>query len=166
MDSWRTPLEMRLGIGGGRSSPTEASDSGGANVLGARTLGAFGLIVLDRLAFTKLFEFDALDRAAVDGVLRGAKSVWSGPMASPPERLFTDDLAWDKQATHTRDVESFLPIAGLQSFATEGRIHELAQRFHGVPTDYSQRRTTEEDAPEIARRCREDGVDAALLVPL
>jgi len=106
------------------------------------------------------------DRPALDGVLRGSKAVWSGPMASPPERLYTDDLAWDKQATHTRDVESFLPIAGLQSFATEGRIRELAQRFHGAPTDYSQRRTTEEDAPEIVRRCREDGVDAALLVPL
>ncbi len=106
------------------------------------------------------------DGPPVDGVLRGAKAVWSGTMASPPERLYTDDLAWDKEATHTLDVESFLPIASLQTFATEGRIRELAQRFHGVPTDYSQRRTTEEDAPEVLRRCREDGVDAALLVAL
>ncbi len=106
------------------------------------------------------------DGPPVDGVLRGAKAVWSGPMASPPERLYTDDLAWDKEATHTLDIESFLPIGRLQAFATEGRIHELARRFHGVPTDYSQRRTLEEDAPEILRRCREDGVDAALLVAL
>jgi len=35
-----------------------------------------------------------------------------------------------------------------------------------VPTDYSQRRTLEQDAPEILRRCREDEVDVALLVPL
>ncbi len=42
----------------------------------------------------------------------------------------------------------------------------LAARFHGVPTDYSQRRTLENDAPEILERCREDGVDVALLVPL
>jgi len=35
-----------------------------------------------------------------------------------------------------------------------------------VPTEYSQRRTTERDAPEILRRCREDGVEAALLAPL
>ena len=30
-----------------------------------------------------------------DGVLRGGKQVWSGPVASPPERLFTDDVSWD-----------------------------------------------------------------------
>ena len=106
------------------------------------------------------------DGPPMDGVLRGAKAVWSGPMASPPEHLYTDHLAWDKQATHTLDVESFLPVARLQSFAAEGRVGELAQHFHGVPTDYSQRRTAEEDASEIARRCREDGVDAALLIPI
>jgi hypothetical protein len=101
-----------------------------------------------------------------DGVLRGDREVWSGETARPPERLFTDHLAWDKQATHTRDVESFLPVRSLASFAAAGRIRELAPRFHGVPTDYSQRRTLEQDAPEILRRCREDGVDVALLVPL
>ena len=101
-----------------------------------------------------------------DGVLRGAKQVWSGTTAEPPERLFTDDLAWDKGATHTEDVESFLPIRALAAFAAEGRIGPLAERFHGVPTDYSQRLTIEQDAPEILRRCREDEVDVALLVPL
>lgn len=102
----------------------------------------------------------------VDGVLRGAKQVWSGPTATPPERLFTDDLAWDKEATHTRDVESFVPLARLAELAVAGRIGRLASRFHGVPTDYSQRRTLEQDAPEILARCREDAVDVALLVPL
>ncbi len=102
----------------------------------------------------------------VDGVLRGDKQVWSGSTDAPPERLYTDDLAWDKEATHTRDVESFLPIRALQSFAAKGRIASVAPRFHGVPTDYSQRRTIEQDAPQILARCREDGVDAVLLVPL
>jgi hypothetical protein len=99
----------------------------------------------------------------VDGVLRGGKRVWSGPTATPPGRLYTDDLAWDKEATHTRDVESFLPLARLQELAAEGRIGSLAERFHGVPTDYSQRRTLEQDAPEILARCRGDGADVALL---
>src|SRR3990167_687118 len=40
------------------------------------------------------------DETPVDGVLRGSKQVWSGPTDAPPERLFTDDLAWDKEATH------------------------------------------------------------------
>ena len=94
------------------------------------------------------------------------RGVWSGPTDSPPDRLYTDALAWDKDVTHTDDVGSFLPIDALQGFAAEGRIGALAKRFHGVPTDYSQRRTLESDAPEILARCREDGVDAALLVPL
>jgi hypothetical protein len=102
----------------------------------------------------------------VDGVLRGGKEVWSGSTSAPPERLFTDDLAWDKQATHTRDVESYLPIRRLQELAGLRRIGSVAPRFFGVPTDYSQRRTVEQDAPGILAGCREDGVDVALLVPL
>jgi hypothetical protein len=102
----------------------------------------------------------------VDGVLRGGKRVWSGDTAAPPERLYTDDLAWDKEATHTRDVESYVPLKRLAELADAGRIGCLAARFHGVPTDYSQRRTIEQDAPEILARCREDAVDVAVLVPL
>ena len=64
------------------------------------------------------------------------------------------------------DVESFLPLAALRSLIGEGRIGSLTRRFHGVPTDYSQRRTIEQDAPEILARCREDAADIALLVPL
>ena len=106
------------------------------------------------------------DESPRDGVLRGDREVWSGETARPPERLATEHLAWDKRATHTRDVESFLPIRSLAAWASAGRIRDLAPRFHGVPTDYSQRNTLEKDAPEILRRCREDAVDVALLVPL
>ena len=106
------------------------------------------------------------EREVKDGLLRGDKQVWSGSTAEQPERLFTDDLSWDKEATHTDDVGSFLPLEHLAAAAAAGRIGSLAPRFHGVPTDYSQRRTREQDAPEILRRCREDEVDVALLVPL
>jgi len=107
-----------------------------------------------------------LEQRPVDGVLRGNKRVWSGATSPPPDKLYTDDLAWDKGATHTDDRESFLPILRLRELAESGRIGSLAPRFHGVPTDYSQRRTREQDAPEILRRCQEDEVDVALLVPL
>ncbi|MEN8159810.1 MAG: hypothetical protein ABFS41_07055 [Myxococcota bacterium] len=100
------------------------------------------------------------------GSLRAGKGVWSAPIDPAPERLYTDHLSWDKQATHTDDVESFLPLAALRSFAESGQIGSVAPRFHGVPTDYSQRRNVEVDAPEILRRLREDAVDVALLVPL
>ena len=92
--------------------------------------------------------------------------MWSGETATPPEMLYTDDLAWDRDNTHTQDVESFLLIRHLQRFVAEGRVGSLSRRFHGVPTDYSQRRTIERDAPRVLERCREDGVDVALLVPL
>jgi hypothetical protein len=95
-----------------------------------------------------------------------AKEVSSGSTASPPERLYTADLAWDKETTHTDDLDSYFPIHRLQEFVRGGRIGSLAARYHGAPTEYSQRRTMEQDAPEILRRCREDGVEAALLVPL
>ena len=100
-----------------------------------------------------------------DGAPVLPKRVYSGPIATPPG-LYTDDLAWDKEATHTDDPASFLPIRALGELAAEGRIAALADRFHGVPTEYSQRRTQEIDAPEILRRCREDAVDLAVLVPL
>jgi hypothetical protein len=94
------------------------------------------------------------------------KEPWSGPVDAPPLGLFTADLAWDKETTHTDDLDSFFPIHRLQELVEAGRIGSLGARFHGVPTEYSQRRTIEKDAPEILRRCREDEVEAALLVPL
>ncbi len=97
---------------------------------------------------------------------RPRKEVCSASTASPPERMYADDLAWDRQATHLDDVDSFLPVHRLAELAGQGRIARLAERFHCVPTEYSQRRTREHDAPEIERRLLEDGVDVALLVPI
>ena len=108
----------------------------------------------------------AADFESGAGALRGEKPVWSGPTDVPPERLRTDHLSWDKETTHTDDVESFLPIRALQGLADKGRIGRPSPRFYGAPTDYSQRRNRDEDAPEVLRLCREDGVDVALLVPL
>jgi D-proline reductase (dithiol) PrdB len=93
------------------------------------------------------------------------KAVYHHPVAEAPDAMFTDDLSWDKQETHTDDTESFLPLGALESLATEGRIGSLNERFFGVPTEYSQRKTGL-DAGQIAAWCQEDGVDIALLVPL
>jgi hypothetical protein len=94
------------------------------------------------------------------------KQVYSCPTSAPPAALHTADLAWDKEATHTDDRETYLPIARLREQAANGRIGALAARFHGVPTEYSQRRTQEIDAPEVLARLREDRADVAVLVPL
>lgn len=93
-------------------------------------------------------------------------SVHTGPTDPPPERLYTANRSWDKDATHTEDVESFLPARRLQEYVEQGRLGSLSPRFYGVPTGYSQRRTREADAAEVARLMREDAVDVAMLVPL
>lgn len=94
------------------------------------------------------------------------RELMSGFLAAPPSRLFANDLAWDRNATHLEDLNSYFPVDRLTDLVAAGRIGKLAARFHCVPTEYSQRRTTELEAPEILSRCREDGVDAVLLVPL
>lgn len=79
-----------------------------------------------------------------------------------PESLFTADLSWHKEATHTDDVGSFLPLDALRR---SNRIGSLNNRFFCVPTEYSQR-ATRDDAVQIEEWCREDDVDVVLLVPL
>lgn len=93
------------------------------------------------------------------------KVVYHHPVGDAPETMFTDDLSWDKQATHTGDTESFLPLGALNALVDDGVIGSLNERFFGVPTEYSQRKTGL-DADQIAAWCAEDGVDIALLVPL
>ena len=94
------------------------------------------------------------------------RELYAQPADPPPTRLFTDDLFWDKQATDTDDVDSFLPINRLAEYAVGGRIGSASPRFYGVPTDYSQGRTREQAAPQVLAWCREDAVDAVLLMAL
>jgi D-proline reductase (dithiol) PrdB len=101
-----------------------------------------------------------------EGEAVSERTVYSLPTDDPPTRLSTDGLFWDRLATHTDDLDSYCPVHRLQECARAGRIGRLARRLHGVPTEYSQRLTRERDAPEILRRCREDGAGAAILVPL
>jgi D-proline reductase (dithiol) PrdB len=96
----------------------------------------------------------------------GVKRVWSGRVSSPPPTLFTDNVAWDKESTHTNDRASFLPIEAVSTLASEGLVAGLTEYFHGVPTEYSQRKTRTADAPEILSRVRADEADVAILCPL
>jgi D-proline reductase (dithiol) PrdB len=96
----------------------------------------------------------------------GVKRVWSGNVSPPPPSLYTDNVAWDKESTHTKDRESFLPIEAASKLAAEGVFAGLTARFHGVPTEYSQRKTREEDAPKVLTHVREDEADVAVLCPL
>jgi hypothetical protein len=46
----------------------------------------------------------------------GVKRVWSGRVSPPPPKLFTDNVAWDKESTHTNDRASFLRLKQLRSW--------------------------------------------------
>jgi hypothetical protein len=90
--------------------------------------------------------------------------VYSGESASDPD-LRIAHVAIDRKHTSMEDPGTWFPLRLLREAAASGRIARVAARFHGMPTNRSQRRTLEVDAPELLARCREDGVDAAMLVP-
>jgi len=80
--------------------------------------------------------------------------------------MYTSELSWHQSVTHTDDVASFIPIKQLMTLKDEGKIGNLAPHFHSLPTEYSQRTTIENDAPEILERLMKDQTDIAILVPL
>jgi D-proline reductase (dithiol) PrdB len=93
-------------------------------------------------------------------------NVYSIPSDTPLDQLYSRQEYYDKYATHLDDVNSYFPITRLYEAAAKGRIGSVAGRAHGVYTSYSHRRTSEVDGPEALRRCREDGVDVAVLTPV
>lgn len=101
-----------------------------------------------------------------DRTFSDVREVASGSTGDPPQRLYGNDLQWDRDATHLDDPNAFFPLRCLEALVEAGRIGGITARFHCAPTEYSQRRTRTVDAPEILRLCLEDGADAALLVPL
>lgn len=88
--------------------------------------------------------------------------VYSGDTAEDHD-LRIAHVAIDRQHTSMTDSGSWFPLPRLRSLAEQGEL-QLARRFHGFPTNRSQRHTIEVDAPELLARCRADGVEAALLV--
>lgn len=138
---------------------------------------AYRWAAFDEIPFSRLSKPVAESRVAVvtTSFLHHHDSAWGAPatdkvvyhhpVADAPEAMFTDDLSWDKQETNTDDRESFLPLDTLRGLADDGTIGSLNDRFFGVPTEYSQRKTGL-DADQIAQWCADDGVDIALLVPL
>ena len=91
-------------------------------------------------------------------------SVYSGDVDGEHD-LRISHLAYDRVHTTAADPGTYFPLAPLKAAASRGRIGSVARRFHGVPTDRSQRTTMERYAPEILERLRADGADAAVLVP-
>jgi len=91
-------------------------------------------------------------------------SVYSFDMAVDHD-LRISHVAIDRQHTTAEDCAAYFPLVELRRSAAAGRIGTMAARFHGLPTNRSQRVTLDVDAPEVVARCRADAVDAAILVP-
>ena len=90
--------------------------------------------------------------------------VYSAPADSKPD-VRISHVGYDRANTVPEDPNTYFPLTRLQDAAAMGRIGGLTLHVHGAPTNRSHRVTIETDAPELLRRCREDGADAAVLVP-
>ncbi|MDA3041248.1 MAG: hypothetical protein O3C27_17310 [Actinomycetota bacterium] len=82
-----------------------------------------------------------------------------------PDARFTADDNRDKSAAEANERESFLPLLRMREFVEAGRVASLSPRFYGVPFDYSQRRTIDQDAPAVLDYLRADQVDVAVVIP-
>ena len=91
-------------------------------------------------------------------------TVYSGDTAADHD-LRISHIAIDRKHTSAEDIGSYFPLAELRRQVTDGHIGSVAPRFHGLPTNRSHRVTLEVDCPEVVRRCKEDAVDGAILVP-
>jgi D-proline reductase (dithiol) PrdB len=89
--------------------------------------------------------------------------VYSDSAESAPD-LRISHVGYDRKHTTARDINTYFPLERMKEAVAAGRIGSLTPRFHGAPTNRSHRET-EADLAELLRRCREDGADAAVLVP-
>ncbi len=89
--------------------------------------------------------------------------VYSGDTAQDHD-VRVAHVAIDRKHTHMEDTQCWFPLPTLRALAQQGQFL-LAPRFHGMPTNRSQRHTLNVDVPELITRCQEDRVDAAILVP-
>ena len=90
-------------------------------------------------------------------------TVYSGDSAAEHD-LRISHIGYDRHHTTAADGKTWFPLPALRRMAARGRIGEVAPRFHGAPTNRSHRVTLEQDCPELLARCREDKIDAAIIV--
>lgn len=90
--------------------------------------------------------------------------VYSGDTAIDHD-LRIAHVAIDRTHTSMEDSGCWFPLPALRRAVGRGRLKALAPRFHGAPTNRSQRHTLETDAPRLVELCRDDGADVAVLVP-
>ena len=89
--------------------------------------------------------------------------MFSDTTASDPD-LRVSHIGIDRNHTTAEDQGTYFPLPQLRRLEGEGRIGKVAPRFHGAPTNRSQRTTIDQDCTELLARIREDGSDVAVIV--
>lgn len=87
--------------------------------------------------------------------------VYSGSTMEDPD-LRISHVSIDREHTSMEDSRAWFPLQALRE--SVGRIGRVAARYHGAPTNRSQKHTLDVDCEELLARCKEDSVDAAILV--
>jgi hypothetical protein len=92
--------------------------------------------------------------------------VFTVPSDWPADRILSTSEDHDRYQTDMKDVNGYFPIMWMQAFLKDGVFGGLSRNYYRTLPNYSHRKTTEVDGPEILRQCREDNVDVALLTPV
>lgn len=88
------------------------------------------------------------------------------PSDIPREMLKYITGAHNRAESGMPDIDAFFPVTRLRELQAEGVIGSLARNYMRIRPCYSTSKTLKLDSPEVLRRCREDEVDVALLVPV
>jgi len=96
----------------------------------------------------------------------GFRGVYAIPAETPTEKLYSRTNSFDSHATHLDDVNTFFPVDRMREAVSQGRVGSTPGRFYGAYNNYSQRKVLEQEAPKVLDFCRQDQVDAAVLVPV
>jgi D-proline reductase (dithiol) PrdB len=74
-------------------------------------------------------------------------------------------IAIDRAHTKGSDIAGYFPLTAMTKLASAGYIGSISPRFYGLPTNRSQRTTRDIDSLALLAFCKEDNVDAVVLVP-
>ena len=120
-----------------------------------------GLIGTSEIAVR--FDPETEDNPIVEEDFRG---IYTIPADTPTEKFYSRTASFDRHATHLDDVNAYYPIDRLREAVADGRIGAMPDRVLGAYNNYSQRKVLEQEAPKALQFCREDGVDALIMVPV
>lgn len=91
-------------------------------------------------------------------------SVYTESTAREPD-LRISHIAYDRSHSRAEDQRSYFPLQALQKLVEQKKVGAISPRFYGFPTNRSQKTTIEIDCVDLVKRCREDEIDAAMLIP-